>query len=317
MPDKWRLLLPEQIDEAGPRSISDIVDSSIEYSDTDDIRTKIDEADAIIHRGVRIDAELIERADRLKVISKHGVGLDSIDIEAATARDVVVCNTPQTSARAVAEAAITLVLATRRNIVQADTAVREGDWNARTDWDRFCRSGVKGDTLGLFGFGNIAQEVAKIGLGMGMTCVTYDPYIDDQAVFKGVTRVEEKQQLFEASDMVSVHAPLTDGTHHAVGYDELQQIDYIINTSRGGIVEENDLLRALDENLVAAGLDVLEEEPPSPENPLIQRDDVILSPHIGNLSTEAMRETSIQAAKNVRTVYEGELPESSANAEHL
>lgn len=317
MSDKWRMLIPEQIDESGPRSLSDIVDATIEYSDISDIRESIDDVDAIIHRGVRLDAELIERAKRLKVISKHGVGLDSIDIEAATERGVVVCNTPGATARTVAEAAITLVLATRRNLVQADAAVRNRDWNARADWDRFRRRTVRGDTLGLFGFGNIARETAEMALGLGMECVTFDPYIDDDDVFDGVTRVSEKQALFEAADTVSIHSPLTDETRHAVGLEELREIDYVVNTARGEIIDEDDLLEALNRDLVAAGLDVLDEEPPSAENPLLHREDVILSPHIGTLSTEAMRQASLQAAENVRTVYEGDMPKSAVNGDRL
>lgn len=317
MADKWRLLIPEQIDETGPRSLSDIVDSTVEYGDTDDVRENIKDVDAIIHRSVRLDGELIERAERLKVISKHGIGLDSIDIETASERGVVVCNTPGATARTVAEAAITLVLATRRNLVQADGAVRDGNWNARANWDQFRRQTVQGDTLGLFGFGDIAKEAAEMALGLGMECVTFDPYIDDDDVFEGVTRVSEKQALFEAADTVSVHTPLTDETRHAIGLEELREIDYVVNTARGGVVDEDALLEALDADLVAAGLDVLEEEPPAPENPLLDRDDVILSPHIGTLSMEGMQRASLQAAENVRTVYNGDIPESTVNGDRI
>jgi D-3-phosphoglycerate dehydrogenase len=210
-----------------------------------------------------------------------------------------------------------LLLATRRNVVQADRAVRAGDWDVRSDWDRFCRHTIKDDTLGLYGFGNIAREVAKMAVRMGMHCVTYDPYICDEDLFEGVSRRAEKQSLFEAADVVSVHTPLTDETRCSVGLEELREIDYLINTARGEIVDEEELRQALDEDLVAAGLDVIDEEPPLPDNPLLERDDVILTPHFGTLSVEALRQMSKRAAENVRTVYEGDMPNSAVNAEKL
>ena len=317
MPDKCRFLIPEQIDTPGPESIRDIVESTTEYRTTEDVRERIGEFDAIILRGIQLDADLIEAADNLKLISKHGVGLDSVDIDGASERGIVVCNTPQANSRTVAEATIMLLLATRRNVVQADQAVRAGDWNARADWDRFRRHTIEDDTLGLYGFGNIAREVAKMAVGMGMRCVTYDPYIRDEDLLKGVSGKTDKQSLFEAADVVSVHAPLTNETHRAVGIEELREIDYLINTARGEIVDEEGLRQALNEDLVAAGLDVLNEEPPSADNPLLKRDDVVLTPHFGTLSVAALQLMSEGAAKNVRAVYEGEIPNSAVNSEKI
>lgn len=317
MPDRWQLLVPERIDSAGPESIHDIVESTTEYRTAEDFREQVGEFDAIILRGTHLDADLIAAADNLKIISKHGVGLDSVDIDAATEQGIVVCNTPQANSRTVAEAVIMLLLATRRNVVQADRAVRAGNWDARADWDQFCRHTIEDDTLGLYGFGNIAREVAKMAIGIGMHCVTYDPYIRDEDLLDGVSRTTQKQSLFAAADVVSIHTPLTDETRRAVGLEELREIDYLINTARGEIVNEEALRQALDEDLVAAGLDVLDEEPPESDNPLLQRDDVVLTPHVGTLSIEALRQMSKEAAENVRTVYEGDMPDSAVNAEKL
>jgi D-3-phosphoglycerate dehydrogenase len=315
--EKWQLLIPEQIASEGPESISDIV-SSIETYDRSDFRSKLSDADAIILRAVNLDAELIANAERLKVISKHGVGLDNVDIDTASEHGVVVCNTPQANSRTVAEHAITLLLATRRNLIQADRAVRGGDWDARANWDRFRRHTVTGDTLGLFGFGSIAREVANMATGMGMRCLAYDPYVGNDELPTDVEKVSEKRALFEAADTVSIHAPLTDQTRRAVGRKELQEINYIVNTARGEIIDESALQRALAEDyLIAAGLDVFHDEPPAPADPLLQRDDVILSPHMGTLSVEATQQMSMSAAENVRTVYNGGIPVSTVNEDAL
>ncbi|UHQ98859.1 hydroxyacid dehydrogenase (plasmid) [Natrinema zhouii] len=315
--EKWQLLIPEQIASEGPESISDIV-LSVETYDDETIGDQLPDADAIILRGVELDADLIADAERLKVISKHGVGLDSIDIDAASDRGIVVCNTPQANSRTVAEHAITLILTTRRNLLQADRAVRGGNWDARSDWDRFRRHTITGDTLGLFGFGSIAREAADLAVGMGMRCIVYDPYVSEDKLPADVEKASEKRALFEAADTVSVHAPLTDETRRAIGRDELREIDYIVNTARGEIIDESALERALAEDeLIAAGLDVLHDEPPAPDDPLLQRDDVILSPHMGTLSVEATRRMSVGAAENVRTVYDGGVPESTVNKDAL
>lgn len=321
MTEKWRVLLPNQIDPAGPNSIVDIAEFETvsDYgTDSADLVPVIGDFDAIILRAAQLDRAVIEATDRLKVISKHGVGLDNVDIGAASERGIIVCNTPGVNSRTVAEGAFTLLLATRRNSIQADEAVRNGNWDARADWDRFCRHTIEDDTLGLFGFGDIARETARMALGLGMDCVTYDPYIDDEALLEGVSRVSEKGDLFERADVVSVHTPLTEGTHHAIGRDELREIDYVVNTARGGVIDEEALLKELrDGDLITAGLDVLEREPPAADSPLLDRDDVVLTPHFAGLSVESTHQMSTGAAENVRTVYNGGVPDSIVNEDAL
>lgn len=321
MSGKWRVLLPKTIDESGPNSISDIADfESVDKYGTsaEALKPHIGQFDAVILRAAQLNADVIEAADRLKVISKHGAGLDNVDIPAASNHGVVVCNTPGVNSRTVAEGAITHLLATRRNLLAADQEVRAGNWDARGDWDRFCRHTIEDDTLGLFGFGDIAREVATIALGLGMECVTFDPYIDDDDLLEGVERVAEKHALFEAADTVSVHTPLTDETYHAIGREELREIDYIVNTARGEVIDEDALLAALDDgDIITAGLDVFSEEPPSLDNPLLERDDVILSPHFSGLSVESTHQMSTGAAANVRSVYDGDIPDSTVNTDEL
>lgn len=319
MPEQWCVLLPNKIHPAGPDSIRDIAEFE-SVSDFGihpaDLVGEIDRFDAVILRSAQMTRDVIAAADQLRVIAKHGVGTDNIDIPAASERGIVVCNTPGTNSRTVAEGAITLLLATRRNIVQADSAVRDGNWAVRADWDRICRHTIEGETLGIFGYGDIGRETAKLAIGMGMSCVVYDPYLPAAAFGPEVERVTDKAALFEAADAVTIHAPLTDETRHAIGRDELREIEYIVNTARGGIIDESALVEALaNDELISAGLDVLDREPPDPDNPLLSRDDVVLSPHLAGISIESTRKMSEHAARNVRTVYDGDLPETTVNAD--
>jgi D-3-phosphoglycerate dehydrogenase len=315
MSETWNVLVPEQIDPSGPESITDFAECTDgdEYDGVADALDDIARYDAVIVRVAPIDEAVIDRADRLKVIAKHGAGLDNVDIEAASDRGIVVCNTPGANARSVAEHAVALLFAVRRNLRTADRHVRAGEW----DRSKFTGHELTGDTLGLFGFGAIAREVSDLAHGMGQTVLTYDPYVPDDEVPMRVERVTELSELFARSDAVSIHAPLTPETHHAVSADELAALGeghVLINTSRGPIVDEAALLDALETGaLGGAGLDTFEEEPPGADHPLYGRDDVLLTPHIGGVTDESLARMSQRAAANVRDVYEGELPKSTVN----
>ena len=325
MSDDWEVLLPEKIHDAGPESIADFAEltSVSKYGKTAAaLRPHIHKFDAVILRHAELTEEVITNGENLKVISKHGAGLDNVDIQAANRQDIVVCNTPGTNSRAVAEHAITLMMAVRRNLVLADQNVRDGKWSEiRTDWNRFTRFEIKNNVIGLFAYGNIAQEVAKMATGLGMDCITYDPYITDDDLGDGVTQVDTKQELFERSDVVSIHAPLTEETHHSISSTELRELGpdgIIINTARGGVIDEDALLTALEEErLLGAGLDVLEDEPPREYHPLFENERTILTPHLGGMSKEATYNMSLGAAKNIQTVFQGGIPDSTVNREAL
>lgn len=315
MSHDWNVLLPEDIDPSGPESITDFATCTgmDEYSSVADALDDIARYDAVIMRVAPITEEVIDRADRLQVISKHGAGLDSVDIDAASDRNIVVCNTPGANARSVAEHAMALLFAIRRNLRAADKDVRSGSW----DRSPFTGHELTGDTLGLFGFGAISREVAELAHGMGQNVLTYDPYVADTDIPARVARITELSDLFARSDAVSIHAPLTDETRHAVSDEELTALGekgVLINTARGEIVDETALHSALKTGrLFGAGLDTFEEEPPGDDNPLYERDDVLLTPHVGGVTDAALRRMSNRAARNVRTVYEGDLPNATVN----
>jgi len=315
MAETWDVLVPREIDPSGPESIADFADCTgmDEYDTVDAALDDIGRYDAVVVRIAGLDADVIDRADRLQIIAKHGAGLDNVDIDAASRRGVVVCNTPGANSRSVAEHALSLLFALRRNHRGADRHVRGGGW------DRGAYTGreLTGNTLGLFGFGAIARETSDLAHGIGQDVLMYDPYVPDDDVPARVERVSEFRDLFARSDAVSVHAPLTPETRHAISTEELTALGergILLNTARGPIVDEDALLEALETDaLGGAGLDTFEEEPPAEDHPLFGRDDVVLTPHVGGVTEEALARMSQRAAANVRTVYEGGVPPSTVN----
>jgi len=288
-----------------------------EYDSVDTALDDIAAYDAVVVRVAELDCDVIERAENLNVIAKHGSGLDNVDIEVASDHGIAVCNTPGVNSRSVAEHAIALQFGVQRNLAAADRHVRDGGW------DRSAYTGheLLGDTLGLVGFGAIAQETATIAQAIGQDVVVYDPYVSADDVPAGIDQVDDLTELFARSDTVSIHVPLVDGTRHAVSTPQFEALGdggVLINTSRGGIVDEAALFEALDSDLIAAaGLDNFEQEPPEADDPLLDRDDVLLTPHVGGVTYNALARMSRAAAANIRTVYEGELPESTVNREAL
>ena len=317
MSNSWKILLPPEIDPAGPSSIADFAECTgmDEYESVDDALDDIATYDAVIVRVAELDREVIERAENLKVIAKHGSGLDNVDIEAASENNIVVCNTPGVNSRSVAEHAIALLFGLRRNLVGADTHVRNSGW----DRSKYVGRELIGSTFGLMGFGAIATETARIARGVGLDVVVYDPYVSTDDVPEGIDKVDGLTELFVRSDAVSIHVPLVDGTRHAVSTEQLEALGetgVVINTARGGIVDEAALIKALNDGSIAgAGLDNFEQEPPSADNPLLDHDSVLLTPHIGGVTFNALERMSRGVATNIRTVYNGGLPESTVNRE--
>jgi len=313
----WKLLCPSQIDAAGPESVSGFTTSTgiDAYENTAAALADIDRYDAAIVRTAKFDRSVIERATNLKVIAKHGTGLDNIDVAAASEQGIVVCNTPGVNARSVAEHAIALLFGVRRNLAAADRHVRAGGWN-RASYTGF---ELQGTTLGLMGYGSIGRETAAIARGIGLDLLVYDPHHPAAPLPEGTSRIDELVDLFAGSDAVSLHVPLDDSTYQAVSTEEfaaLGETGVLINTSRGGIVNEDALLEALDSGVIGgAGLDTFHQEPLEPAHPLYEFDEVLLTPHLGGATHNALERMSRQAAANVQTVYEGGLPDSTVNAE--
>jgi D-3-phosphoglycerate dehydrogenase len=217
----------------------------------------------------------------------------------------------------VAEHAIALLFGVRRKLHTADRHVRSGNWER----SGFRGHELSGDTLGLLGFGDIAQKTESLARGIGMTVLAYDPYVPAEDLPEGIEKIETTERLFEQSNVVSIHAPLTEETHHSVSTAELNALgadNVLINTARGPIVDEEALIEALESGTIAgAGLDNFETEPPGEDHPLYGLNNVLLTPHVGGVTDQALRRMSQQAAENVRTVYEGRIPDSTVNRDDI
>lgn len=321
MARQWQVLLPEKMDETGPESISDFAESTwlSEYDDHDALLEDVEKYDAMIVRAasLQVTEDLLDRAENLKVVSKHGVGVDNIDIPAASEQSVIVCNTPGANAQAVAEHTLGLVLAVRKRIREADRDLRNGVWQR----DKYASPELREATLGVFGCGDIGTNTTRFAAQIGAECLAYDPYLAEDDVPVNVEKVGSKAELFDRSNIVCVHAPLTDETRGAISTAELEQLGadgILVNTSRGGIVDEDALVTALEnDDLAGAGVDVFVEEPPGQDHPLMELGDAILTPHIAGTTTTSARKKSLRAAENIRTVYNGNIPDSTLNVRGL
>ena len=268
----------------------------------------------IIRSATRVTAEVIERADNLKAIGRAGIGVDNIDIEAATKHGVIVANAPESNTVAAAEHTLGLMLASARRIPAADSSLRDGEWKRSV----FKGVEVSGKTLGLIGLGHVGAIVARGALGMGMRVLAYDPYVSEDRMRQvNVERAETTDEVFERSDFVSLHVPRTPQTVGLVNEGTLAKMKptaYLINVARGGIVDETDLYNALKEGTIAgAALDVFAEEPTT-ESPIFTLPNVVVTPHLGASTAEAQDRAGITAAEQVATALRGAVPIHAINA---
>ena len=256
-----------------------------------------------------VTARVIGASTDLKVIAKHGVGVDNIDLAAATAAGIVVTNTPGANEAAVAELTIALMLALARHLVKHHQVVSQGGWARQTGTE------LADKTLGLIGCGRIGQEVVKRALGLGMEVVFYRRTPTE---VPGATQVS-LDELLARSDYVSVHVPYTSETHHildAEAFSKMKDGVYVINTARGGTVDEAALYEALvAEKVAGAALDARPKEPPPPDDPLNTLENVILTPHSGATTREAVLRMAKMATENLLAVLRGERPPNVVNPE--
>ncbi len=268
----------------------------------------------IVRSGTRVTRDVLARAENLKVIARAGVGVDNIDIEAATEYGVLVVNAPTGNIVAAAEHTIALLLALARRLPQAYVAMQEGRWNRKA----FMGVEIREKTLGLIGLGRVASEVARRAKGLEMHVIAYDPYVSTDYARKLGVRLMSLEELLQRADVVSLHLPLTRETHHFINAERLAQMKpgaYLINTSRGGVIDEEALLQALaEERLAGVALDVFSVEPLPEEHPLRRHPKVILTPHIGGSTVEAQARVARDAAEQVISVLQGRPAPYAINA---
>jgi D-3-phosphoglycerate dehydrogenase / 2-oxoglutarate reductase len=270
--------------------------------------TLLTEVNALLVRTKPLGAKQIENAPRLRVIARHGVGVDNVAVEAATRRGIPVLITPRANLRSVAEHVFALALAVSRNLLRADRYVREGRFAER---DSLVGRELFGETLGVIGLGRIGEEVARMGAaGFGMRVLGYDPYLDEKVVrAKGAEPVSSLDELLPACDFVSVHVPLTEETRGLLGARELGLMrpgSVLVQAARGGVVDEGALVQALRKGpLAGAGIDVFGEEPPPADHPLFCVENVVLSPHTAASTRQAMRRMGLDAVRGILDILGG------------
>ncbi len=287
--------------------------------DDGQLREMLYEADAVIVRLFTIGERDLQQAQKLKVIGKHGVGVDNIDCPAATARRIPVVYTPNSTLHAVAEHALTLMLALARQLGPASAALKAGRFGER---DRFKGVELSGKNLGVIGLGRIGDRLARIAaFGLDMTVYGYDPFVS-KSNYSGPAKLEDDlEELLPKVDFLSIHVPLTPDTRHLINERTLELCRpncIIVNTSRGGVIDEAALAHALHQgNLAGAALDVFEEEPPPIDHPLGRAPNALLTPHIAGLTHQSQENTALQVAQGVLDVLHGRPPEHAINPEAL
>ncbi len=253
----------------------------------------------VIRSAAKVTREVVEHADSLKVIGRAGVGIDNVDLEAATRRGIVVMNSPTGNSVTTAEHAISMMMALARHIPAANAALKGGKW----DRGKFTGAEICNKTLGVIGLGNIGRIVADRALGLKMKVIGFDPLVTAEAASRAGVELVGLDELFERSDFITVHAPLTDDTRGLIGraaFERMKKGVRIINCARGGIVDEEALVEALNSGKAAgAALDVFEQEPPPADHPLLKLDSVIVTPHLGAATDEAQVQVAVDIAHQV------------------
>jgi D-3-phosphoglycerate dehydrogenase len=284
----------------------------------EEVREAVDGADAVLNCYAPMPAEVIRELDRCVVIARYGIGVDTIDLEEATAKGIVVTNVPDYCIDEVSDHALALLMSLARGVTLLDRRVRSGSW---TPSDARPIHRLRGRTLGLVGFGRIARALAAKATPLGFRVITTDPFVPEEAVREAGAEPVTLEELLASADVVSIHAPLTADSRHLIGAPQLAMMKpdaILINTSRGPLVDLDALRDSLvDERLGGAGLDVLEEEPPAADDPLLHRDDVIVTPHAAFYSEESLEELQRKAVEQVIEALAGRTPPYAVNADAL
>lgn len=262
------------------------------------------DARGLLVRGRTVDRSLLESAPALRAVGRAGVGVDNIDVEEATRRGVAVFNAPRGNTRAAAELTLALVLALLRDLAGADRAVRDGGWD---DFRSVPGRELHGRTVGIVGLGRIGSAVARRAAAFGAELAASDPYLDVDGRWRAAelgVELVSLEELLNRSHVVTVHTPLNEETRGMIGgreLDRMREDAVLVNAARGGIVDEEALARALEEEVIAgAGLDVLTEEPPADDHPLLRVPNVILTPHVGGATDAAKEAVSLEVAEALR-----------------
>ena len=311
-----KILVIQPIHEEGINLLKD--NSDFEYEvvdnvDTEFLKSKIKDCDGISIRTAKLSGDVIEAANNLKIISRHGVGYDNIDLEVSKKKDITLAITATANAVAVAEHVMFMILNISKRGSMYDDTVKNGKFNERNKLPKTVELWNK--NILIAGFGRIGQALIKRCLGFEMNVFVFDPFVSKEFIEKrGGTKVDNLSETSKDMDAMSLHIPLNDETKNIINYELLKSMKkncIIINAARGGIVNEVDLDRALNENLIfGAGLDVFETEPPAENNPLLKNKKVFLSPHTAAFTEECMTRMGKETIQNIFDFFDGNLENS-------
>ena len=313
---KKKILIIQPIHEAGIKLLTD--NSNYEYEilenlEAQDIKSKISNCDAISIRTAKLSGELINCSKNLKIISRHGVGYDNIDLKKAKEKDIKIAITANANAVTVAEHVMFVLLNIAKRKDLFDKTVRDGNFKDRNKLPKTIEVWKKNFLI--MGFGRIGKALIKRCLGFEMNVFVYDPFIDKDKIEElGGKKVEDLAEAVKTMDVISLHMPLTDKTENLINYELLKTMKktcIIINAARGGIIHEEDLDKALNENLIfGAGIDVFKKEPPDDNNPLLKNEKVYLSPHTAAFTDECMTRMGKETIQNIIDFFEEKLEKS-------
>jgi D-3-phosphoglycerate dehydrogenase len=311
-----RVLIAEKISPEGVDKLAERFDVDVfDNMSREELLAKIGDYDGLVVRsGTKVDADLIAEAKKLKVIGRAGIGVDNIDVEAATIKGIMVANVPESNIISAAEHTMAMLMATARNIPAANASLSGGEWK------RSAYQGVElyGKTLGVIGVGRIGALVAERASGFGMKLIGHDPYISSQkAKSLGIAMKPSMEDVLREADFITLHVPKNKDTLHMLGgkqFDMVKKGVRIVNVSRGGVIDEAALAEAIEEGKVAgAAIDVFEKEPPEKDNPLFGMPQVVVTPHLGASTSEAQYKAGVAIADQVVAALTGGFVSGAVN----
>jgi D-3-phosphoglycerate dehydrogenase len=313
----FRVLVSDPISDLGIQQLYDAADVSVDKKtglSEDELISVIGEYDALLVRSqTKVTGRIMEAATRLKVIGRAGVGVDNIDLEAATQRGIVVINAPDGNTIATCEHTFAMIMSVARQIPQAYKKTVSGEWDRKS----FVGVELRNKVLGIVGMGRIGSEVAKRAKAFGMEVMGYDPFLSEERAEKLGVALATVNEIASKADFITVHTPLTKETRHMISRPQFQLMKKgvrIINCARGGIIDEQALVEAIDEGIVAgAAFDVFEEEPPRADHPFLNNPKIIVTPHLGASTVEAQENVAIDVSEEVLHILRDEPFKNAVN----
>lgn len=312
--DVVRVLVSDPLAEEGVRRLETAAEVDVITNLTpEELVQRIKGYDALVIRsGTKVTADVINSADRLKVIGRAGVGVDNVDVDAATRKGIIVLNAPGGNTISAAEHTIAMMLSMARNIPQANTALRKGEWNRK----KYTGVEVFNKTLGIIGLGRIGIEVAKRMKSFGMRVLAYDPFITESKAQEMGIKLAPLEEIYRESDFITVHTPMTPETRNMIDDPQFKVMKpgvRLINCARGGIINEAALAKAVALGKVAgAAIDVYTKEPPT-GNPMLEQDRIVTTPHLGASTAEAQINVAVAVADQIIAISKGQLPTTALN----